>query len=117
MPDTFAPSEGDVTEIDGAVLSNEFRTFTEMVFVALFPAASVEVALKRCVPSDTMSVSQLNAYGAATKDVTTAPSIVIETEVTAVLSDALTPTETDPETVAPLAGERNDTVGGLMSTC
>ena len=113
----FAPSDGDVTEIDGAVLSNVFRTVTDTELVAVLPALSIARAVKLCVPSDIPNVSQLNVNGAATKDVTGEPSIDTATEVTPVLSEALTATETDPETVAPFTGERNETAGGVRSTC
>jgi hypothetical protein len=46
VPETVAPSEGEVIEIDGAVLSIVLRTVTDTVLVELFPFASRAVALK-----------------------------------------------------------------------
>ncbi len=59
--------------------------------------------------------SHVVPYGAVASVPTSVPSTRNSTWVTPTLSEAVAATGTDPDTVAPLAGEVTDTVGAVVS--
>ena len=84
--------------------------------VELFPAASLTIARRICVPFATCAVFHASEYGAAVSaEPTLLPSIWNWMLATPVLSDAFATIVTDPDTVALLTGELTDTDGATVS--
>jgi hypothetical protein len=91
-------------------------TVTERVETAVSPAASRAVALNWCPPLAVAVVVQATEYGAARSSAPSVlPSSLNCTPTTTKLSAAFALTVTLPETVAPLAGAVNETVGACVS--
>jgi hypothetical protein len=84
--------------------------------VAVLPAASRATAVSVWAPAATVTVFQITEYGLS---VTSAPILVPSTlnctPATATLSAAQPDTTTEPETVAPAAGDLKKTIGGVVS--
>src|SRR6266404_451894 len=114
-PETVAPAEGDVIEPDGAVVSLKTVIVTVAEVVRL-PAASRAIAVMVCEPFVALSVFHCAEYGAA---VSSAPALLPSTwnctPATPTLSEAFAASVTEPDTVAPGAGELTDTDGGVVS--
>src|SRR3989338_7552750 len=86
------------------------------VEVVEFPATSLAVAVRMWEPLVAEVVSQETEYGEEVSSVPRfAPSSLNWTPATPTLSEAVAETVTEPDTVAPSAGEVMDTVGGVGS--
>jgi hypothetical protein len=117
VPVTVAPLAGAVIDTVGGVVSGVlFTVMDTAVLVVLFPEVSVAIAVRLCWPFANVVVFNDCEYGAA---LTAAPRFVPSTWnctlATPTLSLAFAETVTVPVTVAPLAGEVIDTVGGIAS--
>ena len=116
VPETVAPSAGDVSATVGAVLST-LDTVTETpAEIVLLPAASRARAFKVCVPLTIVVVSQERLYGLNVSSPPRATSSSKNwTPATPTLSAASAETVTVPDTLVPLAGAVRLTVGGVVS--
>jgi len=116
VPDTVAPLAGEVIETVGGVLLALFTVMDTAALVALFPAESVAIAVKLCVPFVRVVVFSDCEYGeVVSRDPKAVPSTSNCTLAMLLLPDAVAVTVMVPDTVAPLAGEVIETVGGVLA--
>src|SRR5438132_12227256 len=88
----------------------------DAIELVVFPAPSRATAVNACVPSGTVVVFQLIAYGTAVTSAASGTASTLNcTPTTATLSDASALTVAVPLTDAPLAGELTSTAGGVGS--
>ena len=116
VPLTVALFEGEVIETVGGVVSElSTATFT-LALVVAFPAASFATAVNVWLPFETDAVLHEKLYGElVSADPTFVPSTFNCTLATPTLSEAVAFTVIVPLTVALLAGEVIETVGGVVS--
>src|SRR5262245_47990702 len=117
VPDTVDPLAGLATLTVGGVVSAvppPTLTVTDGD-VPTLPAASYALATREWEPLGLDAEFQARAQGAALLVAARPPSTHSSTRVTPTLSEAVTATFTEPETVAPLAGLLIETVGATVS--
>lgn len=112
-----APFSKPPLPINSVVVPPEFDTVTVIVEdVPTLPAASNALETMVCDPFATVVVFQLKERAVALVLLAaTAPSIRICIWVTPTLSEAVALRVTVPETVAPLASDEMEVVGGVVS--
>jgi hypothetical protein len=108
VPEIVAPAVGEVMEIEGA---EELLTVTfTAALVADWPAASLATAVKVWLPLERVAVFSARVNGAPVSAApSSAPSTLNCTFV--VFAETVVATATEPEIVAPAAGEAMEMVG------
>src|SRR3972149_1125640 len=114
VPETVAPSEGEEMETVGGITSSPV-TVTFLRADAEFPAASYAVASIVWFPRPSPEGGRVASNGALVSCPTPGPSRKNSTRRTPTLSDAVAVTGTEPETIAPSAGEEMETDGAVTS--
>ncbi|HTP44344.1 MAG TPA: hypothetical protein VMJ13_07245, partial [Candidatus Acidoferrum sp.] len=116
VPLTVALFDGEVIDTVGGVVSPLLTVTFTLALVVVFPAASFATAVSVWLAFETDVVFHEKLYGDEVSAAPTfAPSTCNCTLATPTLSEAVTLTVTVPFTVALLAGDVIETVGGVVS--